>query len=185
MFSYLSSNRLSGAIPDSIGNLVYLESLYVSLSFSSFISTTLLLTASHYFRLNSFLYPPSLQRVVFQSTEWSHPWFDREPCQTSGTVRITNNYLSHRVHFFVTPISSHLFFFTPTNWLDFFKVTSWQVLSQTQFVFSLGQTSILTEMHFHVLTLSVVAAVFRLVPRWPTNQLPQSSLLIPSLTCPY
>ena len=165
-FSEFYSNLLSGTIPDSIGNIVYLQNMYVLfiLAFiattlltstnhvqlfefqssewshpwfdresclpwesvcntivSSFLSTTLLLTSSHCFRLHSFLYPPSLQRVVFQSTEWSHPWFDREPCQTSGTVRITNNYLSHRVHFFVTPISSHLFFFHSDELIRFLQ----------------------------------------------------------------
>ena len=39
LFSWLLSNQLSGVIPDSIGNLVTLDLLYVPLSFSSFTST--------------------------------------------------------------------------------------------------------------------------------------------------
>ena len=82
-FSYLSSNQLSGAIPNSIGNLVKIRTMYVSL----------LLSIGHFndsfsnnFRHNSFLSPPSLQLFVFQSTEWSHPWFDRKSCQPSVPV---------------------------------------------------------------------------------------------------
>src|SRR3989338_8911123 len=52
MFSWLSSNQLSGTIPDSIGDLVELDQLYVPLSFHLSYQQFFFLTSVHDFLHN-------------------------------------------------------------------------------------------------------------------------------------
>src|SRR3989338_5443196 len=80
--SRLNDNQLSGTIPDSIGNLVNLQLLYVSLSFFH------INLFSHLFPalVIILMYSTSFQPFEFQPTEWNHPRLDREPCQTVSIV---------------------------------------------------------------------------------------------------
>ena len=88
LLSYLGANQLSGAIPDSIGNLTNLQRLYVALSFPSFLLPILILTSIHLLSFTHIMF----SYLNFNQLSGAIPDSIgnlREPCQSSRPVYVT------------------------------------------------------------------------------------------------